>query len=66
MTLQILFRFDQLLTVVIARYKTEILEINKIKFRFGSWDFFQISNKICLIPNLSYLQILKKSDQTFY
>ena len=40
MTLQILFRFDQLLTVVMARYKTEILEINKIKFRFGSWDFF--------------------------
>ena len=39
MTLQILFRFDQLLTVVMARYKTEILEINKIKFRFGSWDF---------------------------
>ena len=35
MTWQVFTFFDQVLAVVKARYKTEISEINKIKFRFG-------------------------------
>ena len=46
-----------------------MLEINKIKFRFG-WakEMFEFQTKFDIIPNLSYLQISKnwKNESFFF
>ena len=61
-------RFDQVLAVVRLDIKLEMLEINKIKFRFG-WakEMFEFQTKFDIIPNLSYLQISKNwKNESFF